>query len=289
MIREIHASNFKSLKDVSVSLGELSVFCGPNASGKTNFVEALDFLAHVFRSGLQYAVSEKGGFYNICFRRVRRTKGAISFRVLSETKHGKNRNVTLEVSFSIRATSEAIRAEFIVEDENYRLRVSDQENSAEVGFLEIVRRDKKYIATAWGPSDDQFGELFGFRTLEELNNILSNAFRPQAQQLLLTPLRAFFSGFFNRIRRSVAELEGLRVFQINPRTARRAGTPSVTRGLGKHGENLPIVVDSFLNKRHLINRLLSWMQDVIPALESLQPGYTETKQVGPFLQEKLSG
>lgn len=290
MIREISVSNFKSLRNVNIVLRPLSIFCGPNASGKTNFVEALDFLSQVFRYGLQYAVSEKGGFYNICFRRTRRTKGAISFRVVVDTKSVRTKNLRsiLELGFSIRAKTEAIRAEFVIEQEEYRFSVENIESNSTLGFLKIVRTENGYESDSWPPDKKIFDELFGFESAENFQEVLNDIFKPLQQTLLLNAFGPF-SGLFKRLRRISQELEGLRVFQINPRTARQAGTPSVTQGLGKHGENLPVAVDTFLARKNLSSRLFSWMQDVVPALDSLEPGYTETKQMGLFLHERGFG
>jgi hypothetical protein len=163
------------------------------------------------------------------------------------------------------------------------------EKKSTLGFLKILRTDKGYTSESWPTDDRTFGQLFGLESQANFNEILEDVFEPLPQQLLLTALRGVSFGFFNRLKRVSAELEGLRVFQINPRTARQAGTPSVTRGLGKHGENLPVAVDTFLARRNLGNRLLSWMQDVVPALSSLEPGYTETKQIGLFLHERGFG
>jgi AAA15 family ATPase/GTPase len=74
LITDFRIENFRSLKDVTFNCPPLSFFCG------TNLAEALDFLSKVFNNGLSYAVAEKGGFYNICFRRERRSKGAILFK-----------------------------------------------------------------------------------------------------------------------------------------------------------------------------------------------------------------
>jgi predicted ATPase len=290
MIRKISVSNFKSLKNVSLALGPLSIFCGPNASGKTNLVEALDFLSQVFRNGLQYGVSEKGGFYNICFRRVRRTKGAIAFRVVAEAKQSKvrGRKSVLDLSFSIKAKTEAIRAEFVIEQEEYAFSIEDNETKT-IGHLKIKRTENGYISESWPVDEKIFDEISGFKSHESLNELLKDLFVPLPQQLLITGLTGISFGFLNRFKRVSQELEGLRVFQINPRTARQAGAPSVTRGMGKHGENLPVAVDNFLSRRNLSNRLISWMQDVIPGLSALDSGYTETKQIGLFLQERGFG
>jgi len=59
MITNLKIDNFKSLKHIDVGFGSLNFIVGPNASGKTNLAEALDFLSHAIREDLAYAVSEK--------------------------------------------------------------------------------------------------------------------------------------------------------------------------------------------------------------------------------------
>jgi predicted ATPase len=58
MIKRLRVSNYKSLKDVDVELGPVTVLIGPSGSGKTNFVESLrflrDFLHHRGEGALQY-------------------------------------------------------------------------------------------------------------------------------------------------------------------------------------------------------------------------------------------
>jgi predicted ATPase len=285
MLKEISIDNFKSLKSVRISLGPICFFCGPNASGKTNLAEAFDFLSHVFRDGLQYAVAEKGGYYNICFRRKRRTKGSIGFRVVAETKLDENTKYLIEVGFSIRAKSQAIRAQFVVDSEEYKFGIMVGDPAQELAFLRITRSEKAYQAESSELNDDQFRQFFGFRNLSAVKQVLADFSKPSPQQLLLSPTPEIPFGWFGRLKRSLRELAGLHVFQINPRTARQAGTPSVLKGLGRHGENLPVAVDTFLSKKNLSGRLLSWLKDVIPELSALEPGYTETKQIGLFLHE----
>lgn len=47
MIRRIHIKNYKSLRDVNVTLKPLSVLFGPNAAGKSNFIDALQLLSRI--------------------------------------------------------------------------------------------------------------------------------------------------------------------------------------------------------------------------------------------------
>lgn len=79
---EIH--NYKSLRNVVLEPSPLSVFVGPNASGKSNLADALDFLGEVYRWNLEGAIKKKGGYENICFRQAKRSDQTIRFRVVLE-------------------------------------------------------------------------------------------------------------------------------------------------------------------------------------------------------------
>ena len=50
MIRRIHIQRYKSLRDVEVALKPLSVLFGPNAAGKSNFIDALQLLSRIAAS-----------------------------------------------------------------------------------------------------------------------------------------------------------------------------------------------------------------------------------------------
>lgn len=56
MIRLIEALNFRSLRYVSQPLERFHVLVGPNASGKTTFLDVVDFLGSLLADGLQTAI-----------------------------------------------------------------------------------------------------------------------------------------------------------------------------------------------------------------------------------------
>ena len=47
MLKRVHITGFKSLSDVEVQLEPLTVLFGPNASGKSNFLDALELLSRI--------------------------------------------------------------------------------------------------------------------------------------------------------------------------------------------------------------------------------------------------
>jgi len=52
-LKRLEIRNYKSLRDVVIEPTPLPVLVGPNAAGKSNFADALDFLGEVYRWDLE--------------------------------------------------------------------------------------------------------------------------------------------------------------------------------------------------------------------------------------------
>lgn len=65
MLRRIHVRNFKSLRDLEFKPGLTNVFVGSNASGKSNLLDVLKFLAAISRVGLSQALNQRLGFADV--------------------------------------------------------------------------------------------------------------------------------------------------------------------------------------------------------------------------------
>ncbi len=69
MVRLIEALNYRSLKRVRQELDEFHVLVGPNASGKSTFMDVLAFLSRLVNDGLDAAIAERGTFDDLCWNR----------------------------------------------------------------------------------------------------------------------------------------------------------------------------------------------------------------------------
>jgi len=67
MITHVSIKNYKSLADVSVDLGPLTVLVGQNGTGKSNFVDALRFVSEAVQLGLAQAIKARHGINAILF------------------------------------------------------------------------------------------------------------------------------------------------------------------------------------------------------------------------------
>jgi len=59
MITLIEALNFRCLRYISQSMGPFHVLVGPNASGKTTFLDVVAFLGHLVSEGVEGAIAER--------------------------------------------------------------------------------------------------------------------------------------------------------------------------------------------------------------------------------------
>ena len=67
-IQRVRLRNFRSIRGCDVTLGNLTVLVGPNASGKSNFLDALQFTRDALDSRLDYALRTRDGFDDVCHK-----------------------------------------------------------------------------------------------------------------------------------------------------------------------------------------------------------------------------
>jgi hypothetical protein len=68
MIQLLQTKNFRMLRSNSVALQPFQVLVGQNASGKSTFLGALQFLGDVLKGGASFAVERLApSFYDLCF------------------------------------------------------------------------------------------------------------------------------------------------------------------------------------------------------------------------------
>jgi len=279
---EIH--NYKSLRHVVLEPAPLSVFVGPNAAGKSNLADALDFLGEVYHWDLEGAVKKKGGYENICFRQTERSSAPIRFRLMLELPFTKKDVLGFTVSprgaltssldhaFELRTKSRGIKAPFFIAYEE--LFQSSSNGAIEFRLTRTIKRGID-VAKIQGSLREAIvsASLNRPEVQEEMKNL------PETHLALLF---RWFSG----LRPFVDALSSLRVFQLNPRSCRETGIPTPNAALDRFGGNLPAAIDYLKsNEPHAFAQLLDAVRRVMPSLESLETDLTHTKTLGLFLKE----
>lgn len=277
---------------------------GPNASGKSNFADAIHFLGEVYEHGLEVGVARKGGYENIAFRRQRRSKSPIcfslsidglldevsdlySYKTAGETKSGEDATkVTCTHSFSFSAKGQSIKAPFSVQDETFECFYKEQGKSNKL-ILRIERGRDKRLSVRKGPNLPKHIQDKIELSLDAINN-RRNTFEVPSQLLLISH---FFLGGLNPFAELLIRTASrFRVFRLTPEMTRKEGVPTPNAELSFRGENLPALVD-WLQDAHQ-NRwrsIMNTMKDVMPSLKSITVDYSPSKTLQLFFHEEKSG
>lgn len=68
-LRRVKIRNYKSIAECDVELGRFNVIVGRNGSGKSNFLDAIRFVAESLENSLDHAVRSRGGIEDVLRRR----------------------------------------------------------------------------------------------------------------------------------------------------------------------------------------------------------------------------
>ncbi len=299
-IRSLQIENYKSLKHIQFSPGPVTALIGPNGSGKSNIASALDFLSDLYESGVEYAIARKGGYENIAFRKQRRTKSGISFKILFELDSANVRfwsnspamrsvrekirkGVLIEHEFCLRTIKQDIRSDFYISSESVRvIRLLSKSNLRDISYsdstddLFVVRRigdDLEVIS-----SDEELGRRV--KESYDFFNEYSIGGSSIEQELVLNVV----------LPRVSKKLSCIGSYQFSPQISRSPGVPSPQPRLSGYGQNLPAVVDWLRRKNHKKwVEIQSGMREIIPNLDDIVVSFLHTKTLGLYFQEKGFG
>lgn len=153
-VKRVQIRNYKSIGNCVVALGPLTILVGRNGSGKSNFLDALRFVADGLQTSLDHAVKTRGGV-----DAVRRRS----------TGHPRNFSIDLEINLQDGKTAvygfeigSQPEGGFFVKRERLRIRNARNEITAEYRMVEAkleessaekmppASRDRLYLVNAAG-------------------------------------------------------------------------------------------------------------------------------------------
>ena len=192
-LRRVQIRGYKSIAFCDVTLEPLTILVGRNASGKSNFLDALAFLRDVLAKGTVEAVN------------LHRGRNAI----LSPQVEGNTTSISIETDYENPITRTPFRAEYEISvelpDRNKPVvacesaRILNRTEGSTVGFdregerVEWVGFDDRPPPLDWCPSDRLMLGMYGNTPFLELNLALHElgiySFSPEAIRELQRPTR----------------------------------------------------------------------------------------------------
>ncbi len=286
-ITNLRVETFKSLYDVDVSLEDFNVLTGPNASGKSNLVDALRFLGDTYTHGLEFAVSRAGGIENIAHRRTRRAKKSIAFQVTgvidakdhnywylsqhdSDQLRESHAQLIIQHSFSFRTATQTVRSDYVVDSEE--VLVFDAEKRL---LARLSRKQQTF-------SIDTYPKRSGVWRKRILTGVMApfsdNSYKTWVQaRHIPTALMFIETSFPATVVTAFARYVGnIGIFQLSPHLSRAPGVPTPNAQLELHGENLPGAAFNLMrSNRPEWSKVQDAMKLLLPNLESIEVANTE--------------
>lgn len=281
MIQLIEALHFRCLKYVRQPLESFHVLVGPNASGKTTFLDVVGFLGQLISEGLEAAISERTrDFRDLLFNHEGST-----FELAVEAVIPEDRKKKLKPGF------ETIR---------YEISVGLDEMAREVG----IQLEKAWLKPAPQPAPALSQRLLFPEEPQTPGTLLTGRART-GWQPVLTKARGGNDNFYVEVRdpgggkgwfpsirlgprkSALANLpedqtkfpastwlketlaEGVQNFVFNSLLIRRASPPNQGKGLKPDGSNLPWAVWELEQPQHA-ERFQWWVEHVRTALPDLE-------------------
>lgn len=281
MITVIEALNFRCLRFIRQPLGPFHVLVGPNASGKTTFLDVVAFLGKLVSEGLDEAVYERTNNFNdlIWGRSGNGFELAVEANIPEEKRKllsGRNFDtIRYEVSFGI----EHPNNEFVIKTEKVLLKRAAKIVSRPRTLFPDLRfipqtiltsrrgRDLRTIVNKVpGGNDNFYSEV-----ATESGKGWAPSFRLGPRKSALGNLPADESKFPVTTWFKTLLREGVQQFMLNSMVIRKASPPGQVRGFKPDGSNLPWVLDSLQRKYpHNFQSWVAHLQTALPDIEKIR-------------------
>jgi predicted ATPase len=289
-IKKIRVENFKCFDHVDVKLEPFNIIIGPNASGKSNFIQLFDFLKNLNSYGLENAISMGGSvdyFRNIKLKDSRNFKVSViredkkSIAGLIDKNYYLNRyefTYQLEIKFK--------GSEYEVENESIKQNIYIKERQ-ENGYKE---NDKKISE----------GSIVVSRNGKEIHKEINfeKEFSSLKEKLKITPLNksieidsksSILQDPFISFPFSPYLFEDIKVYDFDPKLSKKATQFKGKNELEENGENLSIILNEIFSNKEAKRKFINLARDILPFFDDTMTTKQADKSFLISLKEKYFG
>ena len=177
-LKSLTITNFKSIENVTVDFENLTLFVGPNASGKSNLLDAISFVSDALAHSLNWAVEQRGGIGAVR-RNTRHGASDISITLNVALSSGKNATYFFKIGTQ-RAGEFSVTAEYC---KIFDTLISISEYKIVGGIFEIPvkgispKLESDRLALTSVAALPEYRELYDFLTNIRIYSLLPNEIR----------------------------------------------------------------------------------------------------------------
>ncbi|HBL30815.1 MAG TPA: ATP-binding protein [Acidobacteria bacterium] len=280
MITLVEALGYRCLRHIHQPLGPFHVLVGPNASGKTTFLDVIAFLGSLVSDGIEAAVAERTqSFYDLLWKRAgQRFELALEARIPEELRGSLARPDFDTVRYEIALGIDPESLELGLQAEKVLLKTGgsvglqqalkwffpeDPEAPSSLLFAKMSSREAQTVINKVPGGNDNF--------YSETGKGWVPAFKLGPRRSALSNLPADESKFpVSTWLRDLLRV-GVQQLVLNSLLLRKASPPGQARGFKPDGSNLPWVIADL--ERRAPDRLRQWvahLQTAFPDIEGIQ-------------------
>ena len=252
MITRIEIENFKSLQKVDLALGNLNLFVGTNASGKSNFFDALRFLQGV---GYGFTIDEiLNGKPKSASSEVWEGIRGGSARAAFLGRQGADTGEQAIVSFAV---------EFVRAPQHYRYEIGIAPATGDVRRESLHVDGKAVLSNVWDgpPALPVVGPTPRERNGHGYprNFTMSSPFLHQIPQYASIP-----EAEQEHIEACIAVLRNMQRIDPSPSVLRDYSRAQSVKRMGERGENFAALVKAIINDPKVHKAYVSWLKQLTP-------------------------
>jgi predicted ATPase len=233
-ISRVRLKNYKSIAECDVRLGPLTILIGPNGTGKSNFLDALAFLARAVATTPYEAIEERGGLREV-LRRVPEPTDKLQIAIEFSVPEGDGERGSYEFEIARALGSTDLR--FEVAHEQCTLYLGED--------VEEFRAERGVIQSTWMPDRE-------------------TVIQPDRLYLQAADVPHSFAPLFVRLRE-------MRFYNFDLEVMRAPHRPATGAVLGRHGDGLGDVLGALENGLPSYKRRLDdYLRAVLPSAASVE-------------------
>ena len=273
MISLIETLHYRCIRNASQKLDRFHILVGPNASGKSTFLDVIAFLGDIVKEGPTKAIEKRAPFYRDMI--WLKEDSIIEFAIESEIpekvrqKLSRKGEILCRYEISLGEIFETGRFGLIGETLWLKQRETSQVRQPalfpspsqppdSIITKGIKRNWKKTINKIKGGNDNFYAETKGFDHAFKLGpqkSALGNL--PEDEEKF--PVATWFRRFLQ---------EGIHILNLDSKTMRKPSPPGLPRGFMPDGSNLSWVINDLLVKDE--QKFNEWIEHVRTALPDLK-------------------
>ncbi len=275
-IRRLRVKNFKSFKEIDIELENLNVLIGANASGKSNFLEILEFLKDISSIGLVNAIEKHGGAkYIKNFNANQEEEIEIGIELETETNDN-----AIEILEKTETGPSAIIYEYQV---SFSINPTNGKSNVSIIMEKVLERGEKTYGIKVQKGELQFFEqnwLYKFfykRIIEE---------RVKQKPGDVTLLELGLYGLTDDLKKFFSNIA---IYEIQPFWSRRpveSGSSGISE-LSRTGDNLPIILKKILSREKDARAFHRILTSLLPHIQEIQVENFESKYFMLNIEERF--